>query len=280
MPRSKRRSRERLGQALVHLILVLAGLVFVVPFVWMFLSSFKPALEIIRIPPTFIPEKFTLDNYRTILHRLQFWRYFMNSIVVSIAITAVAMVTSGLAGFVFSKFDFPGRNFLFYFCLAGLMIPFAVVVLPMYLFVAKVGLQNKYLGLIIPFCISPFGIFMVRQFMEGIPMEMIEAARIDGASNLWIFFKVMFPLSTASIGGVGVFTFLWTWNQLWWPFIVISKKNMWTLPLAIAALTFQHAKRYDMIVTGSSLAVLPVMIVFALAQRKLVRGVTLTGMKM
>jgi multiple sugar transport system permease protein len=280
MARLKKRVREGWGQALVHFLLVVGSLLFIVPFVWMFLSSFKPALEIIRIPPTFVPEKFTLGNYKTILERLQFWRYFMNSIVVSITITAVAMITSGLAGFVFSKFDFPGRDFLFFFCLAGLMIPFAVVVLPMYLFVAKIGLQNKYLGLIIPFCISPFGIFMVRQFMEGIPMEMIEAARIDGASNLWIFFKVMFPLSTASIGGVGVFTFLWTWNQLWWPFMVISKKNMWTLPLAIAALTFQHAKRYDMIVTGASLAVLPVMIVFALAQRRLVRGVTLTGMKM
>jgi multiple sugar transport system permease protein len=268
------------GQTAIHLVLILSSLVFIVPFIWMFLSSFKPALEIIQIPPTFIPKKFTLNNFRTIFERLHFWRFFLNSIVVSITITIIAMFTSSLAGFVFTKFDFPGREALFIVFLAGLMIPFAVIVLPMYLFVSKIGLQNNYLGLIIPFCVSPFGIFLVRQFMEGIPMEMIEAARIDGASNMWIYFRIMIPLSSAGIGGVGVFTFLWTWNQLWWPLMIISKQDMQTLPLAIAALTFQHAKRYDMIVTGATLAIVPVMIVFAFAQRRLIKGVTLTGMKM
>jgi multiple sugar transport system permease protein len=279
MPKSNKRLRELGGQALIHLLLILASLVFVVPFIWMFLSSFKPALEIIKIPPTFIPKKFTFVNYQTIFERLHFWRYFLNSAVVSVSITVIAMFTSAIAGFVFTKFDFPGREAVFFFCLAGLMIPFAVIVLPLYLFVSKVGLQNRHLGLILPLCVSPFGIFLVRQFMEGIPMEMVEAARIDGASNLWIFFRVMWPLSTASIGGVGVFTFLWTWNQLWWPLMIVSKESMRTLPLAVTALTFQHAKRYDMIVTGATLAVIPVMIVFAAAQRRLVRGVTLTGMK-
>jgi ABC-type glycerol-3-phosphate transport system permease component len=262
-----------------HFVLILVSLIFVMPFLWMFLSSFKPALEIIKIPPTFFPEKFTLNNYKTIFERLHFWRYFLNSIVVSLAVTIVAMFTSSLAGFVFTKFDFPGRELIFIIFLAGLMIPFAVIVLPMYLFVSKIGLQNTYLGLVLPLCVSPFGIFLVRQFMEGIPMEMIEAARIDGASNMWIYFRIMIPLSSAGIGGVGVFTFLWTWNQLWWPLMIISKQDMRTLPLAIAALTFQHAKRYDMIVTGAAIAIVPVMLVFAFAQRRLIKGVTLTGMK-
>lgn len=273
------RKRVLTGQAVRHFILILVSIVFITPFLWMFLSSFKPALEIIKIPPTFIPEKFTFNNYKTIFERLHFWRYFINSIVVSVAITIVAMFTSSLAGFVFTKFDFPGRELIFIVFLAGLMIPFAVIVLPMYLFVSKIGLQNSYLGLILPLCVSPFGIFLVRQFMEGIPMEMIEAARIDGASNMWIYFRIMVPLSSAGIGGVGVFTFLWTWNQLWWPLMIISKRDMQTLPLAIAALTFQHAKRYDMIVTGAAIAIVPVMLVFAFAQRRLIKGVTLTGMK-
>jgi ABC-type glycerol-3-phosphate transport system permease component len=267
------------GQSTRHFVLILVSLVFVTPFLWMFLSSFKPALEIIKIPPTFIPEKFTLNNYKTIFERLHFWRFFLNSVVVSVAITIVAMFTSSLAGFVFTKFDFPGRELIFIIFLAGLMIPFAVIVLPMYLFVSKIGLQNNYLGLILPLAVSPFGIFLVRQFMEGIPMEMVEAARIDGASNMWIYFRIMVPLSSAGIGGVGVFTFLWTWNQLWWPLMIISKQDMQTLPLAIAALTFQHAKRYDMIVTGAAIAIVPVMLVFAFAQRRLIKGVTLTGMK-
>jgi ABC-type glycerol-3-phosphate transport system permease component len=279
MALSKKKRRELSGQAVTHLFLGLFSLMFIVPFVWMFLSSFKPALEIIRIPPTFFPEKFTFNNYKTIFERLHFWRYFLNSIVVSLSITMVAMFTSSLAGFVFTKFDFPGRELIFIIFLMGLMIPFSVIVLPMYLLVSKIGLQNTYLGLILPLCISPFGIFLVRQFMEAVPMEMVEAARIDGASNMWIYFRIMVPLSSAGIGGVGVFTFLWTWNQLWWPLMIISKQDMRTLPLAIAALTFQHAKRYDMIVTGATLAVIPVMFVFAFAQRHLIRGVTLTGMK-
>lgn len=276
---SRKKRREIFHQVMIHAVLIIVSLVFIVPFLWMFLSSFKPALEIIRIPPTFIPEKFTIKNYETIFERLQFWRYFINSITVSVAVTMIAMFTSSLAGFVFTKFDFPGRDVIFIFFLAGLMIPFAVIVLPMYLFVSKLGMQNTYLGLILPICVSPFGIFLVRQFMEGIPMELIEAARIDGASNLWIYFRIMIPLSSAGIGGVGVFTFLWTWNQLWWPLMIISNQNMRTLPLGIAALTFQHAKRYDMIVTGASIAIIPVIFVFAFAQRRLIRGVTLTGMK-
>ncbi len=278
--RLSRRKREIIGHGIMHIVLLLISLVFIIPFLWMMLSSFKPALEIIKMPPTFFPEKFTFANYTTIFERLHFWRFFVNSIIVSTSITVIAIFTSSLSGFVFTKFKFPGRELIFIICLSGLMIPFAILVLPMYLFISKIGLQNSYLGLILPLCISPFGIFMMRQFMEGIPFDLIEAARIDGASNMWIYAKIMVPLSGAGMGGVGVFTFLWTWNQLWWPLMVISNQEMQTLPLAIAALTFQHAKRYDMIVTGAALAVIPVMIVFAFAQRSLIKGMTLTGLKM
>ena len=275
----KQRVRVSIGRGFTHLALLVLALVFAVPFVWMFLSSFKPALEIIRIPPTFWPEKPTFENYTTIFTRLKFARYYLNSLIVSACITVIAIFTSSLAGFVFTKFKFPGKELLFVLFIAGLMIPFAIIVLPMFLFVSKIGLQNTFLGLILPLCISPFGIFLMRQFMEGIPMAMVEAARIDGASNLWTYFRVMVPLSKAGMGGVGVFTFLWTWNQLWWPLMIISKADMRTVPLGIAALAFQHAKRYDMIVTGAALAVIPVMIVFAFAQRGVIKGVTLTGLK-
>jgi len=275
----KQRARLAFGQGFTHLALIVLALTFTVPFVWMFLSSFKPALEIIRIPPTFVPEKFTFENYTTIFTRLKFARYYLNSLVVSTSIAVISIFTSSLAGFVFTKFKFPGKEFLFILFIAGLMIPFAIIVLPMYLFVSRIGLQDTFLGLILPLCISPFGIFLMRQFMEGIPMAMVEAARIDGASNMWTYFRVMVPLSKAGMGGVGVFTFLWTWNQLWWPLMIISKADMRTVPLGIAALAFQHAKRYDMIVTGAALAVIPVMIVFAFAQRGVIKGVTLTGLK-
>lgn len=277
--RKKKARKEAAGQISTHFILFLAGLVFIIPFLWMFLSSFKPALEIIRIPPTFFPEDFTFQNYKTVFDRLKFWRYFLNSTIVAVVATSVTIFASSIAGFVFTKFEFPGREFIFIMFIMGLMIPFAVIVLPLYLFTSKVGLENSYLGLMLPWLIHPFGVLLVRQFMEGIPMELVEAARIDGASNIWIYFRIMIPLSAAGMGGAGVFTFLWTWNQLWWPLMVVSKSDMRTLPLGIAALAFQHAKRYDMIVTGAAISVIPVIIVFAFAVRKLIRGVTLSGMK-
>jgi multiple sugar transport system permease protein len=281
MPRRSPRQRwQAAGQAAIHAALIAIGVLFVLPFLYMFLSSFKPSLEIIKMPPTFFPRKFTIGNYLMVFQRLKFWRYFVNSVVVSGSVTFIAIVTSSLAGFAFTKFKFPGKEVVFVLFLAGLMIPFSIIVVPMYLFTSSVGMLNTYWGLILPMCVSPFGIFLMRQFMEGIPNEMVEAARIDGASNLWIYYRVIVPLSTAGIGAVAVFTFLWSWNQLWWPLMVVSKEAMRTLPLGVAALTFQIAKRYDMIVTGASLAVFPVMIVFIFAQRTLIKGMTLTGLKM
>jgi multiple sugar transport system permease protein len=278
--RSARQRWQRTGQAVIHLVLILICLLFVLPFLYMFLASFKPALEIIKMPPTFFPKKFTLINYQTIFERLKFWRYFLNSIITSGSITVLAVFTSSLAGFVFTKFKFPGKEIIFVIFLAGLMIPFSIIVMPMYLFVSATHMQNTYLGLILPLCVSPFGIFLMRQFMEGIPTDMVEAAKIDGANNMWIYTRVIVPLAMAGMGAVAVFTFLWSWNQLWWPLMVISKEAMRTLPLGVAALTFQIAKRYDMIVTGASLAVAPVMVVFVFAQRTLIKGMMLTGLKM
>ncbi len=276
---SKKQLEQRGGQVIIHLVLIVICVVFVLPFLWMFLSSFKKAVEIIQIPPTFFPHKFVLGNYEILFERLRFWRFFLNSVLVSGCITFLAVLSSSLAGFVFTKFKFAGKEVIFVLFLAGLMIPFSVIVMPVYLFVSKVNLQNTYLGLILPLCVSPFGIFLMRQFMEGIPTEMVEAARMDGANNLWIYRRVIVPLSTAGMGAVAVFTFLWSWNQLWWPLMVVSKEAMWTLPLGVAALAFQHGTRYDMIVTGASVAVFPVMVVFIFAQRTLVKGMTLTGLK-
>jgi multiple sugar transport system permease protein len=278
--RTERQRWQRTGQVTIHIVLILICVLFVLPFLYMFLASFKPALEIIKMPPTFWPKKFTLINYQTIFERLKFWRYFLNSVVTSGSITVLAVFTSSLTGFVFTKFRFPGKEIVFVLFLAGLMIPFSIIVMPMYLLISAAGMQNTYFGLILPMCVSPFGIFLMRQFMEGIPSEMVEAARIDGANNMWIYSRVIVPLAMAGMGAVAVFTFLWSWNQLWWPLMVISKEAMRTLPLGVAALTFQIAKRYDMIVTGASLAVFPVMVVFVFAQRTLIKGMMLTGLKM
>lgn len=263
----------------INLSLIIISLFFLVPFIWMILSSFKSGTEIIKIPPSFFPENFTLKNYSNIFEKLNFGKYLFNSFFVSTSITIIAAFSSSILGYVFAKFKFKGKEILFFICISGLMIPLSSIILPMYLFISKIGLTNSYIGLILPFIISPLGIFLMRQFSEAIPKELIEAARIDGASELRIFFKIIIPNVSAAIGAVSVFTFLFSWNQLWWPLMIISKPEMRTLTLAMANLSVQIGKRFDMIVTGAALVVLPVMIVFAIAQKQVVKGVTLTGMK-
>lgn len=263
----------------VNFSLIVISLFFLVPFIWMILSSFKTGTEIIKIPPTFFPENFTFENYLIIFKKLNFDRFLFNSLFVSTVITIIAAFSSAIVGYVFSKFKFKGKELLFFICISGLMVPLSSIILPMYLFIAKIGLTNSYIGLILPFAISPLGIFLMRQFTEAIPKELMEAARLDGASELRIFLKIIIPNVKSAIAAVSVFTFLFSWGQLWWPLMIISKPEMRTLPLAMASLTVQIGKRFDMIVTGAALAILPIIIVFAFAQKQVIKGVTLTGIK-
>jgi multiple sugar transport system permease protein len=165
--------------------------------------------------------------------------------------------------------------------MSGFMIPFATLVIPMYLLTAKIGLTNNYLGLILPFCLSPFGMFLMKQFMEDIPNDYMEAARLDGASELWIYGRIILPLTSAALGGVAIYNFLMTWNQLWWPLMVTSQPAMRTLPLGVAALAQQQGKRYDLLITGASVSVLPIIVLFAVAQKQIVKGLSVSsGLKM
>jgi len=272
--------RQRWGWSWAwHLVGLPIAAIMLGPFLWMLLSSFKPPMEMIRVPPTFFPQTWTLQSYQEILQKLPFARYYFNSLLVSSVITALVLFTSSLLGFVFAKYEFWGKEICFTLILSTLMIPFAIVVIPLYTLVSAMGLLNTYPGLILPMCVSSFGIFLMRQFMEGVPSEMIDAARIDGAPDLWIWARIMVPLSTTALSALGVFTFLWSWNLLWWPVMVVSSSEMRTLPLGIVSLAWENAQRFDLAIAGASLAIVPVMVIFAFAQRTIVRGVALTGMK-
>ncbi len=277
---SKRKIEVRV-QSKSHIISIVVSLIMLIPFVWMILSSFKPGTEIVRMPPTFFPEKFTYKNYVTLFQRLPFERYFINSIIVSGGITLISMFTSSILGYVFAKFNFRMKNFFFFLLLSGFMIPFATLIIPLYLLISSFHLTNNYLGLILPFCISPFGMFLMRQFVEDIPNDYIEAARLDGASEFWIYGRIILPLTSAALGGVAIYNFLTTWNQLWWPLMVTSQPNMRTLPLGVATLAFQYGKRYDLLVTGASVSVIPIIILFAIAQKQIIKGLSVSsGLKM
>ena len=269
-------SFERIVLTLVMLAIA-AGMF--VPFIWMVLSSFKPYQEILSLKPTLWPKGFTVGNYTTLTGELPFLRYFLNSAGVSSVVTLVILFTSSLCGYVFAKFDFAFKELIFMTIISSMMVPFAVVVLPLYFLIARLGMLDTYLGLVVPFMVNAFGIFLMRQFMESIPRDLVDAGRVDGAGEMWIYWRIMLPLSLNALSALGVFVFLWSWNSLWWPFMIISVSELRTLPLGIATLAWEYATRVDLVITGATIGVVPILILFALMTRTIVRGVALTGMK-
>ncbi len=273
--------QKYMGKTIIYLILC-AGLAFtLLPFLWMVFTSFKTSSEIIRTPPTFFPEKFTLQSYKTILTdpAVPLSKFYMNSIFVSGSRVLITLFTSSLAGYIFAKFRFPGKNLYFSLVLATLMIPFPVVMIPVYLILVKLHLINSLWGLIIPSMVDAFGIFLMRQFIESIPSEMLEAARIDGASEFYIYTRIVLPQLGSALAALGIFVFMGTWNDYLWPLIVITDNQKRTLPLLLTWYSSQHVSRYDLSMAASILVLLPVLIVYIIFQRSIVKGMTLTGFK-
>lgn len=267
--------RLAISYALISAVAILSFL----PLCWLFVSSFKTAKEIARIPPTFFPENPTIRTYRYLFKEMRFGRYFINTLIVAGGITFLIIITSSLGGYVFAKFDFRFKEFIFVFLISTMMIPFVTIMLPLYVMISDFGWVNRFEGLIVPMCLSAFGMFLMRQFIENIPTSLIEAARMDGASEWWIYFRVILPLALPAVSALGIFSFMWSWNNLLWPLLVISKKDMYTVTLAIAALQWEAGIRYDVVVTGTALSVLPVMAVYAFASKAFIRGLSFTGLK-
>lgn len=270
-----------LGQVLVYLILTIGIIYTLIPFLWMLGTSFKSATEIVRMPPTIIPEKFTLNSYLTIFNdpRVPLGRFYMNSVIVTFSIVTMVLFTSSLAGFVFAKYQFFGKNVLFTLILATMMIPFQVTMIPLYLVLVRLGITDSLLGLIVPGATSAFGIFMMRQFIEGIPSELIDAARIDGASEFGIYYRIILPQMGSALATLGIFQFMGTWNDYLWPLIVITTTEKRTLPIMLTWYNSQHGSRADLTMAASVLVILPIVVIYFFFQRWIVRGIALTGFK-
>jgi multiple sugar transport system permease protein len=274
------RLREMVVELFTHLILAIFAIIAFGAFLWMVLASFKPASEIIQMPPTFLPVAPTIESYVIILTEQAFGRYFLNSTVVAVPTVLVVVLTSSLAGFVFAKYSFPGKEFLFTLILSTLMVPPAVTLLPLFQLVSKLGWADTYIALILPVSVSAFGIFLMRQFMEGIPTELIDAGRIDGASDWWIYARIILPLSMSALSALAIFTFLGNWDSYLWPLVIIYDESMFTLPVGLAHLLgWASRPRYDLFLTGAVITVVPVVIFYSIFQRRFVHGVTLTGLK-
>ena len=279
--RSRNRSIRLVGGTVVYAILILGTIVTLVPFVWAVLTSLKPVSEILRVPPTFLPQTWTLKSYLTIFNdpNVPIFRFFFNSLFVAVMHVVITLFTSSLAGYVFAKFRFMGRNASFSFILAQMMVPFQVVMIPTYLILVKLHLVNSLFGLIVPGIIDSFGIFLMRQFIESIPSELIDAARIDGASEFAIYWQIILPQLGASLATLGIFNFMASWNDYLWPLIVITTQEKRTLPLLLTWYNTAHGTRYDLTMAASVLVLLPILVVYIFFQRWIVRGVALTGFK-
>jgi len=276
---SRQRQLRRIGLGILYSLFTLVAIIFTLPFFLMLSNAFKTSAEIVRIPPTLIPRDPTLSAFRTVLEEAPYVRWFGNSLLVSISVTLMVLLTSSLAGYIFAKFEFPGRNLIFVLLLATMMVPFPVLLIPSYLVVNKLGLINSLWALIIPGVASAFGIFLMRQFIAGIPNDLIEAARLDGASEWAIYARIVVPLARAPMAALGIFTFLAAWNDYLWPLIVINDQEKSTLPLALTFFNSQHAQRYDLVMAAAAMAVIPVIIVFVIFQRQIVNALVLAGLK-
>jgi multiple sugar transport system permease protein len=225
------------------------------------------------------PSEWRWSNFTLPFKEAPFARYYLNSVVVGVSVTLLNVITCTLAGYSFAKFDYRGRNVLFFLVLATLMIPLEVIYVPLYALVFKLGWVNSFAGLIIPSGTSAFGIFLMRQSMESVPDELIDAARIDGAGELRIYTSIVLPTIVPILATLGIWTFLSTWNDFMWPLIVLSDEARWTLPVALANLSGEHVQDTELMMAGSVLTILPVMLVFLFLQRYYIQGVMVGSVK-
>lgn len=271
--------RER-GTWLVYVPLVIGLILLVGPFLWMLLGSFKTTGELRQVPPTWWPENPTLANYEDLFSRLNFLGYFFNSTVVAVAVTAGNVIFCSMLGYALTKLTFPGKRVLFGVVLGTLMVPGIVTFMPLFVLVANLGLVNTHAGMILPFLAGAFGVFLMRQFIGGIPDELLDAARVDGAGEHYIFWRIVMPLCGPAIATLTILTFLASWNSFLWPLVVATSDRMYTLPVAIALFaTGQQETNVALLMAGSVVVILPVLLVFIALQRHFTQGIAMTGFK-
>ncbi|MEO8619525.1 MAG: carbohydrate ABC transporter permease [bacterium] len=269
-----RAQRDRWASVALHATLVVFGALSLLPLLWMLSASFMATGEASTFPPAVVPHHPTLVHYRDLFGRLDLGRYALNSAFVAVVTTIAALAINSSAGYAFAKLRFAGRNQTFRILTAGLAIPVQVAMLPLFLLVKSLGLVNNYGGVIVPGLASIFGIFLVRQYALAIPDDLLDAARIDGASEFRVFRSIVLPTIKPVLATLALWTFLATWNDFMWPLIVLSDDRKYTLPVALAGLVGEHAQDVELMMAGAVITVLPVLTLFLFLQRYYVEGVT------
>ncbi|MGZ4131404.1 MAG: carbohydrate ABC transporter permease [Actinomycetota bacterium] len=262
-----------------HLILFPLAMMMLIPMLWMFITSIETLNETRHFPPILVPSGVRWQNYTQVLQQAPFARWYLNTLIVTIVVVIGNLLFCSLAGYAFARLKFFGRDVMFMLVLATLMIPFQVIIIPTFLIVRKLGLIDSLGALIVPNLAGAFGIFLLRQFFRTLPIELEEAARIDGASRLGVLFKIVLPLSGPALATLAVITFLWTWNDFLWPLVTIYSANKMTLQLGL--LTFQgaHQTNTHLLMAANMMSMVPMLLLFFVAQRWFIRGIATTGLK-
>ncbi len=277
---ARRHKPMKLGRALLYVFLTILAALVVLPMLWALSTSFKERGNMFQYPPQLLPAPATLDNFRNLLDQQPFLSWFATTVVVATVSTAVAVLVCSLAGFGFAKYQFLGKNVLFNFMFSSLAVPYAVIVLPLFVVLTKVGLTEPFFALIVPWVAPAFGIFMMRQYIEQtIPSELLEAGRIDGCSEFTIFLRLVLPLLRPALGALAVWNFLNSYNSFLWPLIIISDPNRYTLPLGLATVYSAQSRQIDLVMAGSVLAAIPSLITFVVLRKQLLEGLTAGSVK-
>ena len=278
-PVHHRKFRLLRTEAIAHLILAAGAVIMIVPFVWMLTTSLKGDQQAYIVPPIWIPNPFVWGNYKTVWQALPFDRFLINSAIVSILTTVGQLATCSMGAFAFARLRFPGREKLFLIYLGTMMIPFQVTMIPIFILVKNLQWLDTYQGVVVPGLFSAYGTFLLRQFFMSIPSELEDAAKIDGCGHWRIFWNIILPLSKPAMATLGIFVFMWSWNNFMWPLLVIRSLEMNTLPLGLSYFLGQYTIYWNLLMADTMIALGPVLIVFLLAQRYFVEGITLTGLK-
>ncbi|EMZ7566128.1 carbohydrate ABC transporter permease [Listeria monocytogenes] len=272
------RQKSRGAQIAVITILTVGGFFMILPFIWMVLSSLKTDAEILKIPPTIWPETFTLDNFTKLFTEMDFAIYLKNTLII-VFFSFFGLFLNAMAGYGFAKFKFKGKNKLFYLVLATMMIPGQVTMIPVYLLLNAAGLTNTMTGIVLPGLVGAFGIFLFRQFMSTISDDLLEAARLDGASEFYIFWRIVIPISSPVLAVQGILTFIAGWNSFLWPLIIANDEKFYTLSVGLQLLKGQYGSNYALQMAGATFMVIPIILIFMTFQKYILKGFNVSGMK-
>lgn len=270
----------RFNRVILHIVLIIGSIISVFPFIWMITTAFKGQSEVFSTKLVILPTEWKFDNFVDAITTIPFGRFYLNTIIITVARVVGQLIIASMAGYGFARLRFPGRDVLFWAIMAAMMVPFQVTLVPDYILLRTLGWLDTYTGLIIPSLVSSFGIFLLRQFFLTLPQDLEDAAIVDGCNPFQTFWHVSLPLAKPILGSFGFLVALWSWNDFIWPLIVTRSTEMQTLSVALSLLQGQYVSNFGVLMAAATMTILPMIILFIFAQRYVIEGITMSGLKL